>query len=244
MKTLEKQDLIKVAKELNEVLGLEPAINLKADEETLKNKLEEAFELIDPKEDEFTEFTQQVIDQFNTSGEILTEEVKEEVKEEVVFASKEAKRVFLFKEIKKATNMMPIPAVNHLKILVTTYEEFESLLPNLTGKFNVTTMIEDMYRALGSEDKIVEKPAKKEKFAKKEKKEKKVGIVATIVECVENADKKEGVSKEEVLTVLKQRFPERNETSMWSTVKLHIPYLITKERWEVKKLENGNFCKA
>lgn len=57
------KQLVAAAKELNEVLGLEPAIETKkVKDDVLMGKIIEASGLIDPEQDEITEETQDVID--------------------------------------------------------------------------------------------------------------------------------------------------------------------------------------
>lgn len=58
--TVTKARLVKAAEELNRVLGLEPAINVEADENTLVADILEAAELLQP-EDELTKATLKVI---------------------------------------------------------------------------------------------------------------------------------------------------------------------------------------
>ena len=66
--SINEKQLRAAAKELNEVLGLEPPINAKANVEVLTTKVKEAIKLIDPKEDEFSETTTDVIAELNASG--------------------------------------------------------------------------------------------------------------------------------------------------------------------------------
>lgn len=77
---LSEKALIKAAKELNDVLGLDPPIATRnAKIEDLIHGLKEGMELIDPKQDEITEETQNVLDELN--GSPVTEE-QEETKEQ------------------------------------------------------------------------------------------------------------------------------------------------------------------
>lgn len=60
---VKKDQLIEVAKELNSVLGLDPAIDVKkSNSKVLQKKVTEAGSLIDPIEDEFTESTWAVLE--------------------------------------------------------------------------------------------------------------------------------------------------------------------------------------
>jgi cobalamin biosynthesis protein CobT len=62
-KRVKKDQLVEVAKELNNVLGLEPAIDVKkSNSKILQKKIYEAGEFIDPVEDEFTESTWTILE--------------------------------------------------------------------------------------------------------------------------------------------------------------------------------------
>ncbi len=54
---MKRSEVVKVAEELTQVLGLEPKINLKAPVQSLKDKIIEAATLINPQEDEFSDET-------------------------------------------------------------------------------------------------------------------------------------------------------------------------------------------
>ena len=73
---MERKVLIKAAKELNRIMGLEPSINTEGDIVELKEGLSLACEMITP-EDEISSKTKAVLK--NLKEEV--EEVKEEVKE-------------------------------------------------------------------------------------------------------------------------------------------------------------------
>jgi len=79
---IKRSELSAVAKELNEVLGLEPPIDFKAPVGELMEQLEEAIALIDPVDDEFTPETQAVIDQLMKEGKQEEQEEQEEEKEQ------------------------------------------------------------------------------------------------------------------------------------------------------------------
>ena len=92
-------------------------------------------------------------------------------------------------------------------------------------------------------------PAAKEKVAEKKPKGKKPekagepgkpGIIATIAQLIKDSGKA-GISKEDILKELVEQFPDREETSMKNTVNVQIPARIQKERFLLKKLENGNW---
>jgi len=112
------------AKELNDVLGLEPLINSKAPPTELIEQLKEAAVLIDPVEDEFTPETQAVLDQLDqlanppdVDKEIDKEKVEEEEKEQVQEELKEkegkgekkkTKKKLRVEKPKKATETVPV----------------------------------------------------------------------------------------------------------------------------------------
>lgn len=59
---MKRSELVTAAEELNKVLGLDPAIDIKMKVKDLKNKMIEAGELIDPTDDEFTSETWTVLE--------------------------------------------------------------------------------------------------------------------------------------------------------------------------------------
>jgi len=102
--------LIAAAKELNNVLGIDPAIEVnskKTNAETLKEKIKEAAELIEPETDEISVTTQQVLselgvnpwdeeqDDANEAPEDAPEDDEEEPEEKTVNkpTAKPAKKV-------------------------------------------------------------------------------------------------------------------------------------------------------
>ncbi len=86
-----------------------------------------------------------------------------------------------------------------------------------------------------------EKPTKE----KKEKKEKtgKPGVISFIVSLIEKADKKKGITKDQILEALKKEFADRNEVSMKATINVQVPARISKEKFEVAKTEKGGYYK-
>ena len=67
-----------------------------------------------------------------------------------------------------------------------------------------------------------------------------VGIISTIAELVKQAGK-EGITKQEILNELIKKFPDRNAESMKKTINIQVPNRISKEKFPVKKLENGKY---
>lgn len=79
-----KETLIEVAKELNEVLGLEPAIEVKSKVKIkdLKESILQAGQLIDPAEDEFTNNTWITLEDLGAASRPAKEYDREEANEE------------------------------------------------------------------------------------------------------------------------------------------------------------------
>lgn len=67
------------------------------------------------------------------------------------------------------------------------------------------------------------------------------GVVATIIECLEGADKK-GISKQSIHDVLVDKFPDRDAEGMMKTINTQVPGRLTRDKGlDVKRLENGNY---
>ena len=82
--------------------------------------------------------------------------------------------------------------------------------------------------------------AKKTNADKAPAKPKGKGVIAMIAELIKGSGKK-GISKEQILEKLVQEFPERSAGSMKSTINVQLPGRMSKERFPITKLENGNF---
>lgn len=101
-------------------------------------------------------------------------------------------------------------------------------------------------KAAKEEAKEDDAPAEKKPKGKKPEKAGepgKPGIIATIVSLIEAAGKK-GISKEAILKELQADFPGRDEKSMKNTINVQVPARISKEKFKLVKLENGNFAKV
>lgn len=72
---------------------------------------------------------------------------------------------------------------------------------------------------------------------------KKAGVISTIVDCVTKSGKK-GITKDGILKVLVKNFPDREEAKMKVTVGVQVPSRISKEKFKIERLENGNYRKA
>ncbi len=99
-------------------------------------------------------------------------------------------------------------------------------------------------KKLSKKEKKAAKKAAAEKKEKPAPKKKGPGIIATIVACVEGASTKKGVSKAEILKVLTKAFPEKEPSSMKSTINVQVPNRITKEKFEVGKTKDGGYFKV
>lgn len=100
--------------------------------------------------------------------------------------------------------------------------------------------------------KKADKPTKEEKTDKpKGKKPEKAkgksgkGIIATIVSLLEKATKKQPITKAEIIDVLKKEFPDRDVRGMTRTVHVQVPGRISREKFKLGVTEDGKgFYKA
>ena len=100
--------------------------------------------------------------------------------------------------------------------------------------------------------KKADKPTKEEKTDKpKGKKPEKAkgksgkGIIATIVSLLEKATKKQPITKAEIIDVLKKEFPDRDVKGMTRTVHVQVPGRISREKFKLGVTEDGKgFYKA
>jgi hypothetical protein len=86
------------------------------------------------------------------------------------------------------------------------------------------------------------KPAKSVKTDKGKSEPKGSGVISTIVSAIEKSGKK-GISKDDLLVLLKKTFKDRDESSMKNTINIQVPARISKERFAVDRMENGNYRK-
>jgi len=203
MAELKKSDLIKAAKELNDVLGLDPAIPVKkVDEEELKEKILEASGLVEPA-DELTNSTWKVI--------------------------------------------------NHLKELPSNDDDDDGIddddddgIDGDDDGKDEDEDSEDPRPGKGEEEKKkgqgVSKNSEKgkEKEATKGTGKARAGVIKTIEELIKRAGKK-GITKQQILEELIKRFPERDSKSMKNTIGVQVPSRISKEKFELERLENGAY---
>ncbi len=96
---------------------------------------------------------------------------------------------------------------------------------------------------VGKLEAILAGEVKPKKAAAKKEKKKGKGVIATIADSIQNAGKK-GVSKEDILKDLESAFPDRNPESMKKTINVQVPNRMSKEKFQIEKMENGNFKAA
>lgn len=234
--------LADAAEELNEVLGLEPAIETDGiTKGALEDKIKEASTLL-AEEDEISKATQQVLHKLTGPAETEQGEAPSEEEEETDDEFVDSLR----QSVTNAKNR------KELKALAKAEPEFASIkkqLPNLkTTKELKAAMLEVLEQAPSPSK---PEPAPKAKASAKEKqtpkpqaksKGKKPGVIATIVEIIENCGK-EGVTKEEIHQVLVKKFPDKQAKSMKNTVNVQVPHRISTERFKLGKTEEGRFFK-
>lgn len=257
-----RKELVAAAKELNDVLGLSPKIKIVGiKQEDLETKLIEASELL-TEDDDLSDKTQKVLNELKSKNvdedDIEDDDDVEDVEDDDVedddveddedndedddVEDDEDDDVDedLVEKIKSTKN------VKSLKKIVKNEEVFakSKIQKRAPGIFDVDELRNGMLEAIGAlQDVIEEKTAGKSKNSnsKKGKSSGKPGVIATIVSLVEKSGKK-GISKEEVLEVLKEQFPEREEKSMKNTINVQIPNRISKERFELVE-KNGRYSK-
>lgn len=245
--------LAAAAEDLNEVLGLEPPIETDGvTKSNLESKITEAAGLL-AEEDEITKGTRAIIDS-------LTEQKEPEEEEEEETAKAEKMEGPTLEEVIQSSKR------GQLKKLIKSEPEFESLRDRLDEFRGASSMRKAMLKILkfaryfeisfGDPKEAVaeeapkahaskpEKPKAANKAPTKEKtnKQKRPGVIASIVEAIENAGEK-GISKESILKILVKKFPDRQEKSMKNTINIQVPNRISKERFKVERLKNGNYRK-
>lgn len=228
---MKKEQLIAAAKELNELFGIDPAIPTKKSttEDELTEKLIEAAEMIE-EGDEISEETIEVLTEIGAPGfesdEDDSDEDSDDEKEE---AEEEEEKPAKDKKAAKKEEKAPAKKVE---------------MKPAKGKKVVEEDPEDEEEEEKPTKKADKKPAKKEAApVKKEKKEKGPGVIQTIADLIENSGEK-GISKDKILEKLEKVFPDKALDSMKGTINVQVPNRISKERFLIERLENGNYRKA
>lgn len=111
-------------------------------------------------------------------------------------------------------------------------EEITMSEPEEDEEEEVADIKEDSDEAEEDEEEGAEKEEEEEI---KTEPQKKSGVIASIAEMIEKAGEK-GITKEEILTNLVKRFPERQEKSMKNTINVQVPNRINREKFKVEKV--------
>jgi hypothetical protein len=262
---LSKDALIKAYDELDDLAGIDPPIDKELDDEEFAKELHETVEELVEPDDKFSKSTQKVFDTLkeyfeNQEEEPEPEEEEEEEEEKPKKTTKgkgRAKKVEPEPEEEEEEEDEPEPEEEEEE----PEEEDELLVDKIAGiddKKELVSLVrenKDLFKGFKTKDFPTVKKLKKGMIdflepapapAKKEKKasEKKgTGVIAYIAKLIESADSKKGISKEEMLQKLTKEFPNRAPASMKNTINVQVPNRMSRERFKIKKLENGNFCK-
>lgn len=208
--------LVTAGKELQKVLAPNPPITLKGGQKVVSASVQEAAALLDPSvpEDKLTDGVFALLNELGFLPEKYVEKYTEADDDASDDASDDGDEEKVSKKDKKKKGKKD-------KKKKGKKEKAEEAAPEK-----------------GSVKDKGEKPEASKKAPKGP------GIIATIVECVEGASKKKGISKDEILKVLTKRFPEKEPDSMKSTINVQVPNRITRERFKVEKTKDGGYYKG
>lgn len=217
--------LIAAAKELNDLLGLNPPIKTTSiKEDKLKELLLEA-------------------------AENLVVEDEEDVSEATVKALKSigAKIPWLEDEDKDVEEIEDIEGMEDEDVDDDKDDQDDDEVEEIK-----TESVPEKSAKKKEKPKKADKPTKEEKTDKpKGKKPEKAkgksgkGIIATIVSLLEKATKKQPITKAEIIDVLKKEFPDRDVRGMTRTVHVQVPGRISREKFKLGVTEDGKgFYKA
>jgi len=241
-KDVTKTELKKVAKELNEQMGLEPPILLDLKVSALKEKCIEAAGQIDLEQDEYSDGVWEVLSALGCDPREPVEETEGDETvvegEEADVAVEEAMEDSLVEDFKAAKKLV------ELKELAQEWECFANLdLDSYAGLQGPKKLRADMLECMPDElrEQVAPKAADKPTKEKKAKAPKGPGVIATIATAIEEAGEN-GISKEEILEKLVAAFPDREADRMKKTINVQVPTRISKERFKVG-VENGRYFK-
>lgn len=221
--------LIAAAKELNDLLGLNPPIKTTSiKEDKLKELLLEA-------------------------AENLVVEDEEDVSEATVKALKSigAKIPWLEDEDKDVEEIEDIEGMEDEDVDDDQDDDEDDQDEDEVEEIK-TEPVPEKSAKKEEKPKKADKPTKEEKTDKpKGKKPEKAkgksgkGIIATIVSLLEKATKKQPITKAEIIDVLKKEFPDRDVRGMTRTVHVQVPGRISREKFKLGVTEDGKgFYKA
>lgn len=248
-KDVTKTELKKVAKELNEQMGLEPPILLDLKVSALKEMCIEAASQIDLEQDEFSDEVWEVLGALGCDPRVETsdkdgDEEQPEAADNVIegedadAAVEEAMEDTLVEDFKSAKKL------KELKELAQEWECFANLdLDSYAGLQGPKKLRADMLECMPDElrEQVAPKPVDKPTKEKKAKAPKGPGVIATIATAIEEAGEN-GISKEEILEKLVAAFPDREADRMKKTINVQVPTRISKEKFKVG-VENGRYFK-
>jgi len=235
--TVTRGELVKAAKELNDVLFEEDdkqRIDIKANAKVLDQKIREASTLL-ANDDEMSEET---LTTLKTIGADLPEsmggpasgtedgdddpgteeqEQEEEVETEKIDTTAAVKSA---KVAKKVAELQAIAKEMGVRIAPPFLKDLKKCRDYVVEKL----------QKLATEG----RPVKREKVKKERKAGGKrgpgPGIIATIFEFVSKATAKSPVKKDDILAHLKEKFPEREEKSMSATINVQLPGRMAREK--------------
>ena len=244
MTKVTREQLVNAANELNDEFGLEPAIktNKRVEDEVIEEGILKASEMYDPDNDELTPETIAVMESLKSDEEPEEEQTPPTLEKDAEAETEEAPeltkaQIEMLAELKVTKKMVDL-------VELLEDEMFDDVRDELTKENNPIKLKGAMKRSITGETAPAPAPIKKKKNSLKSMKSAKgLGVIATIAECLETAGK-EGISKADILKVLVVDFPEREEKSMKNTINAQVPGNISKQKFPVEILKNGNFKKA
>lgn len=260
---LTREQLVAAAVELNKEIMPDPPIDVATEDvELLKGQIVEAAGIIVPDDDEITPETQHVIDMLEAQGVIPTIEGKpQQVAKPVTEpTSTEPKEEDKIEDKEDLVNLIKAAErIKDLKGIVESNPTFKALRKGMAeGLYRVqdglALLKKEMMEAMGYEQKggngknskgetKDKKKQTKEPRQKKETTKRGTGVIATIAQVITDAGK-DGVTKEQILKQLIKAFPDKNEGSMKNTINVQVPSRMSKERFQIKKTEDGKYYKA
>lgn len=213
--------LIAAAKELNDLLGLNPPIKTTSiKEDKLKELLLEA-------------------------AENLVVEDEEDVSEATVKALKsiDAKIPWLEDEDKDVEEIEDIEGMEDDDEDDQDDDEVEEIKTESVPEKSAKKKEKPKKADKPTKEEKTDKPKGKKPEKAKGKSGK--GIIATIVSLLEKATKKQPITKAEIIDVLKKEFPDRDVRGMTRTVHVQVPGRISREKFKLGVTEDGKgFYKA
>jgi len=227
--------------ELTEDDGVTPALDPKAKKDDLQATLVEAGAQIDPQEDEFSEETWGVLEQIGAAHRPAQEyvpqrgETKEQTGEETT-AEKTPEQDAEGTAEQGGEEQTEEPQEGNV---TDTSASEDTVGAGQEPEAGQESEVKNENIHVENEEQTT-KPAKSS--GGKKDGPKKVGVISAIVEIIEQAGKN-GITKQQILEKLQERFPDRDVKSMKNTVNVQVPNRISKEKCKLAKTEDGHFYK-